>query len=435
MSKNYHVGGEDGKGSFEQALENAAKEKGIALESLAVKPEIKSAPVTPVASPAIQVAFEMKPLSDEEMEASRKLAEETKKSAQALAKQELDIKEALRHYKEKNPKWEELSDVHPVRVEMQRLQNRLNELKGLDGYLGEKKDSAKVVEEIRRVARYQSAKAMMNRLVKMGLYSEPTPERIKSVRQNLGKRSDGTPKKWPDNTKFLAGRVFFAEGPQNSYTRAIHAEVLEMNKRVVVNEIALMKEEGNHDLAAAQDSKPGRYFAYAPARTDERGRKHTESHVLFSVYDRNKDEKGRQPYWVAEIEDAFGDLRRLLESDGRRFVPHFWLKAGKVITKAANRLESEDYGRAMGIIETLNAACRAYGEAQNVAKAAAEAKETKELVQKVDELLDKVLPGATAPAKIEPPTPPAETAAPIVEVPAPEAPKKAKGGKKAIASK
>ncbi|MDP2933110.1 MAG: hypothetical protein Q8N81_03175, partial [bacterium] len=249
-----------------------------------------------------------------------------------------------------------------------------------------------------------------------------------------GKRSDGTPKKWPDNTKFLAGRVYFAIGLQNSYTRAIHSEVLEMNKRVVVNEIALMKEEGNHDLTAAQDSKPGRYFAYAPARTDERGRKHSESHVLFSVYDRNKDEKG-QPYWVVEVEDAFGDLRRPLESDGRRFVPHFWLKAGKVITKAVNRLESEDYGRAMGIIETLNAAYCAYGKAQNAAKALAEAKETKELVQKVDELLDKALPGLMAPAKIEPPTPPAEIAAPIVEVPAPEAPKKAKGGKKATASK
>ncbi len=247
-------------------------------------------------------------------------------------------------------------------------QNLMSQLKAaetrergkLDQILSVKNDALKahmefsvLLEEIRGTdpSHLGEVRSIIGQMVKMGRYRVATPQEIEEGRKPTSK--------WPSGTIFFEGEIYFSivSDAKSNGQRALEAEIRKLVDAVKMSKAATIKTRGNADLTSFELGKPGLYYLFSPKRT-EGERKFYEGHALVELRDVNKgkfdikDGKKvfRQPFVVVEVRDAIGSLARFVSD---RWIPHYWIKQGKVITKEDRRLEQEEFDRAVRLIWTL----------------------------------------------------------------------------------
>ena len=287
---------------------------------------------------AISEEFEIALISDEEIEAGQKAAEEAKRLAESLGKQEVVIRATLGNLLSKSPDWNLLPAENVVRREIERLTARLKELSSIEGNLGEHKDFSALLAGIREVNAEddRAVSAVMTRLV-----------------EEYYKIYDGgkKPEKWPAGTIFLYDKIYLScrneDGSASSRQRALEAEVRKMTDAHKKSRVAKVK-GGNTKLDQfVRSSYADKYTFYSPSRVvpakDGRPeREYPEGWVLVSLENVNKGERGKKAHWVFDILDAIGSCSWLAK-DGKKRMPHFWLLAGRPITGRENRIEEREF--------------------------------------------------------------------------------------------
>lgn len=308
----------------------------------------------------IEENFEIKELTEEEILASREAAEEAKRLAEALGKQQVAVRVAFENLVKKNPDWKLLPEDDIVRKEIERLQTRLGQLQSVGGSLGEHKDFATFVAEIRETDTESDIAVgfAMTSLVQKGYYELHKGEK---------------PKRWPAGTIFLYDKVYLScrneDGSASSRTRAIEAEARKMTDAHKKSRVAKVK-GGNTKLDQfVKASYADTYTFYSPVRVipakDGRpAREDKEGWVLVKLENVNKGEKGKKAYWVFDILDAVGSCSWLAK-EGKKRMPHFWLPAGRPITKYENRMEEEAFKKTRAKISALRGMVWAWCDEQD----------------------------------------------------------------------
>jgi hypothetical protein len=313
--------------------------------------------------PPIQTEFKMEILSKEELVERSKVADDRKKLAQTFAEQEIQIRTALRLYKKEVHNWEFLPKDDPVRIEISRLQKRLEELVSIDGDLGEGKEFSMFVIEVGLTDNFQTAMKMLDRAVQEKRIWVPTREEIKETRE----KNNG---KWPEGTLFFDGKVYLQK-LETPGARLLNKRLREMCKRAVEDRIARISAAGSHNLLGLCRGRmiPGKYYLFSPWHKDgETGRVRFESHTVVEIYDKNKGEKGARPYLMMRLEDAFGGTSWMLEV--KKPFPAFWFEMGKVLAKEDDRrLSSEEKDHIGNVIRVLNGISSAWGRITPASKA------------------------------------------------------------------
>ena len=288
--------------------------------------------------PPIRKDFEMELLSEEELAGRSKVANERKETAQTYAEQEIQIRTTLQYYKKTVPNWEFLPRNDPVRMEIDRLQKRLEELVSIDGELGESKEFAYLLKEIQLIDEFPSAVKMLERLEKREkrIYI-PSEEEISK------ERKDG---KWPEGALFFNGEVYFQK-LETPGARILNKRVRELTHRANASKINRMAVSGSHNLTGIRREMPGKYYLFSARHKEEKnGRVFTraESHTLVKIFDKNKGQKDARPYLILEVEDAFLGTTWMLEGlKGRTLsFPLFWFARGRVIIAKEKRRPPED---------------------------------------------------------------------------------------------
>lgn len=281
--------------------------------------------------PPIRKDFEMELLSEEELATQSKMANERKETAQTYAEQEIKIRTALQLYKSKVPNWDFLPRTDPVRMEIDRLQKRLEELISIDGELGESKEFAKLVKEVQLIDEFLPSIKMMERLEKQEkrIWIPTSEETRKAREENKGK--------WPEGKLGFNGNIYFQK-LETPGSRLINKRVREMIGRANASRINKMAASGSHNLVGLRRGRiiPGKYYLFSPwYKDDKTGKVRFESHTVVEIYDKNKGEKGSRPYLMMRVEDAFGGTSWMLEI--RKPFPAFWFEEGRVLAKNDDR--------------------------------------------------------------------------------------------------
>lgn len=337
----------------------------------------KKAGNEPVAEVQIKEEFELTELSDEEIKASKEEAEENKRLAESLGKQEVAIRGMLENLLGKNPEWKLLSGDNVVRKEIERLHSRLEELGSMSGSLGEHKDFAAFIAGIRETDTESDIAVgfVMNRLVRDGYY-----------KPHFGEK----PPKWPAGTIFLYDKIYIScrneDGSATSRQRAVEAEVRKMTDAHKKTRVAKVK-GGNTKLDQfVKTTLAADYTFYSPVRTvsakgGRPAREEKEGWALVRLENVNKGEKGKKAHYIFDILDAIGSCAWLArDGNGKRRMPHFWLLVGRPITKYENRMPEDEFKRTRAKIGALRGMIWAWCEG--------EGKDDEEKVKVVRDLLE-----------------------------------------------
>lgn len=206
---------------------------------------------------------------------------------------------------------------------------------------------------------------LISRVVKTGRYRLATEAEIKAAKAPEGKR--------PMGTIFFEGKIYYSSHEEKSPgQRALEAELRKLVDAAKFSKAASIKERGNADLTGFEFGQEGPYYLYSPKRTVEKkdgtSYKVSEGHALVEVKDINKGktyfdrekrkEVKRDPYMVIEVRDACDGLGKLA-GEGRKSVPHFWVKENRIIlpkdrdTGKTRRLDDDDFKRALWMIHTF----------------------------------------------------------------------------------
>ncbi len=307
--------------------------------------------VEPACEFKIDEEFEIKKLSEEEIEASRQKAEEAKRLAMSLGKQEVTVRTTLNDLLLKTPDWKLLGSNDKVRQEIERLQSRLYQLESVGGELGERKNRAALVEQIREIdtESYVAVVGMMAHLVEEGHYKVHT----------------GTCKPGPvSGTIFLYDKIYLScrngDGQASSWLRALEAETRKMTDAHKKSRAAKVK-SGNPKLDQfVKASYADSYTFYSPSRTvpaqNERPeRRVPEGWALVRLENTNKGERGKKANWVIDILDAVGSCVWLVRGDGKKRMPHFWFLEGRPMPGRDHWIEEEVFKRTKSKIGALRA--------------------------------------------------------------------------------
>ncbi len=299
--------------------------------------------------PPIRKDFEMEILSEEELVERSKVADERKETVQTYAEQEIKIRTALQFYKSKVPNWDFLPWNDPVRMEIDRLQKRLEELISIDGELGESKEFAKLVKEVQLIDEFLPAIKMMERLEKQEKrICIPSEEEISK------QRKDG---KWPEGTLFFNREVYFQK-LETPGARLLNKRVREMVGRANASKINRMAASGSHNLAGIRREVPGKYYLFSSRHKEEKNGRvfvRQESHTLVNIFDKNKGQKDARPYLILEIEDTFMGTDWMLENRKSLSFPLFWFVRGRVIiAKEKKRPPEDEESHINNVIRVLN---------------------------------------------------------------------------------
>ncbi len=293
--------------------------------------------------PPIQKEFKIELLPEEELAERSKVANERKEMAQTFAEQEIQIIGALQHYKKTVLNWEFLSKSDPVRMEIERLQKRLEELVSIDGDLGEGKEFSKLIIEVRLTDEWNPAVKMMNRVENQEKRIwVPSPSEIEEAKKNRNG-------KWPEGTLFFNDKVYFQK-LETPGARLLNKRLREMAKRALDDRITKMDAAGSHNLLGLLPGKgiPGKYYLFSPM---------PESHTLLEVYDDNKGQPNRKPFMKVRVEDAFMNTSRLME--GKRVFPFWWLEKGRVPQDADLSMEEKkNVGNKINVLRNIIGAWR-----------------------------------------------------------------------------
>ncbi len=215
---------------------------------------------------------------------------------------------------------------------------------------------SRLLEEIRGVdpAHLGEVHDVLDRAMKMGRYRLATQAEIDAAGKPEGR--------WPSGALFLEGKVYYSivsDASKSNGQKALEAELRKLIDAAKMSKAAAIKTRGNPNLTGFEIGKPGLYYMFSPKRT-EGERKFSEGHALVELKDINKGKYDwkdgkkvfRAPFVVVEVKDAIGSLSRFVSD---RWVPYYWVKMGKVITKDDKRLEQEEFDRADRMIRTLRA--------------------------------------------------------------------------------
>ncbi len=142
--------------------------------------------------------------------------------------------------------------------------------------------------------------------------------------------------------------------------RGLESELRKLIDAAKFSKAASIKMRGNADLSGFKSGKPGTYYFFNPKRTESDGRKFFEGHALVEIRDVNHGkfvvDRGQKvkksPFVVVEVRDAIDSLSRLVSD---RWIPHFWINEGRVVSKGKDRLEKDDFDHAVHVIRTLRA--------------------------------------------------------------------------------
>ncbi len=299
--------------------------------------------------PPIRKDFKMEILSEEELTERSKVANERKETAQSYAEQEIKIRTALQLYKSKVPNWDFLPWNDPVRMEINRLQKRLEELVNIDGDLGEGKEFSKLVIEVQLIDEFGPAVKMMEHLEKQEkrIWAPSADEIRKAREENKGK--------WNERKLSFNGQVYFQK-LETPGARLLNKRVREMIGRANASKINKMAAAGSHNLKGLRRGRiiPGKYYLFSPFHKDDKtGKVRLESNTVVEIYDKNKNEKNARPYLMMRVEDAFGGTSWMIEI--KKPFPAFWFEIGKVLAKEDDRRLNEDEKEHIGhVIKVLN---------------------------------------------------------------------------------
>ena len=246
--------------------------------------------------PPIQKEFKVELLSEEDLTDRSKVANERKETAQEFAEQEIEIRTTLQLYKSKVPNWEFLSKTDPVRMEIERLQKRLEELVSVDGEMGESKEFSKLVIEVQLIDEFGPAIKMMERLEKQEkrIWVPNSDEIRKAREENKGK--------WPEGKLSFNGKVYFQK-LETPGARLLNKRVREMIHRANASKINRMAASGSHNLVGSAKEMPGKYYLFSPGHKEEKNGRvfvRQESHTLVEIFDKNKGQKDARPYLILE---------------------------------------------------------------------------------------------------------------------------------------